>query len=181
MNTTPPVTPKLEGAEITEAIVSRPTNRIRAKLAEFRSFLIRIEELTHGLPGTRPEDQRKLMQQIATIYRNEILYHSDWEERRLYPAVDKRASKGSEPFTSTIRYEHRIISRWIAELEIETRLRYPDERHFTQLNYQLLGLLKSHFEQEELVLLPVLDKTMSVQQFNDEIYNSLEEIKAQHF
>ena len=180
MNTTPPTTPKLEGAEITEAIVSRPTNRIRAKLAEFKTFLSRIEELTHGLTGTRPEDQRKTMQQITAIYRNEINYHSEWEERRLYPAVDKRASGGSVPFTSSIRYEHRIISRWISELEIETRLRYPDERRFTQLNYQLLGLLKAHFEQEELVLLPILDKTMSVEQFHDEIYDSLEEIKAQH-
>ena len=79
-----------------------------------------------------------------------------------------------------IRYEHRIIARWISELEIETRLRYPDERRFTQLNYQLLGLLKAHFEQEELVLLPILDKTMSTEQFNEEIYDSLEEIKAQH-
>ena len=180
MNTAPPVTPQLEGLEITEAIVNRPTNRIRAKLAEFKTFLIRIEELTHGLAGTRAEAQRKLMQQIAMIYRNEIHYHSDWEERKLYPAVDKRASSGIAPVTSLIRYEHRIIARWISELEIETRLRYPDERRFTQLNYQLLGLLKAHFEQEELVLLPILDKTMSTEQFNEEIYDSLEEIKAQH-
>lgn len=170
MNTTPPAAPKLEGVEILEEVLNRPTHRIRAKLAEFKSFLLRIEELTHGLPGTRPEDQRKIMQQIATIYRTEIHCHSDWEERRLYPAVDKRASKGSEPFTSLIRYEHRIISRWLADLEIETRLRYPDERRFTQLNYQLLGLLKAHFEKEELVLLPILDKTMSTEQFDEEVY-----------
>lgn len=180
MNTTPPITPLLEGLEITEAIINRPTNRIRAKLADFKNVLVRIEELTQGLAGTRAEGQRKLMQQIALIYRNEIYYHSDWEERKLYPAVDKRASSGIAPFTSSIRYEHRIIARWISELEIETRLRYPDERRFTQLNYQLLGLLKAHFEKEELVLLPILDKTMSTQQFNEEIYDSLEELKAQH-
>lgn len=180
MNTVPPVTPQLVGPEITEAIVHLPTNRIRAKLAEFKTFLVRIEELTIGLIGTHAESQRKIMQQIALIYRNEIHYHSDWEERRLYPAVDKRASSGIAPFTSSIRYEHRIIARWISELEIETRLRYPDERRFTKLNYQLLGLLKAHFEQEELVLLPILDKTMSTEQFNEEIYDSLEEIKTQH-
>lgn len=180
MNTTPPVTPKLEGSEIFEEVLNRPTNRMRAKLAEIRIFLVRIEELTHGLPGIRAEDQRKLMQQISSIYRNEIYRHSEWGERRLYPAVDKRAASGREPFTATIRYEHRIISRWIAELESETRLRYPDERRFTQLNYQLLGLLKAHFEKEELVLLPILDKTMSVEQFNDEVYNTIEEFKPQH-
>lgn len=180
MNTTPPVSPQLDGLEITEAIMSRPTTRIRAKIGATKRFLIRVEELTHDLASASSEEQRKIMQEIVLIYQNEIRHLSEWEECKLYPAVDKRASSGIAPFTSSMRCEHQIAMRWISELEIETRLRYPEERRFTQLTYQLLGLLKAHIEEEELVLLPILDKTMSAEQLNEEIYDSIEEIKRKN-
>ena len=46
----------------------------------------------------------------------------------------------------------------------------PDVKSFTRRAYGLLGLLEAHFEEEEQVLLPILDRTMSKEEF-DKMYN----------
>jgi hemerythrin-like domain-containing protein len=79
--------------------------------------------------------------------------------------VDRLAGGGSNAFTSTMRYEHRIVGRWIAELRAESDKARIDAAKFARRTDNLLGLLWAHFEEEEEVLLPFIDKGMSKAQF----------------
>ncbi len=129
-----------------------------------------IERRSEVLITTYPFEQKKTIIQIVNFLRDEVLIHLEWEEKVLYPAIDRKVTTSrSEKFTSGMRYEHNIIRRWFLDLDNETKLRYPDARRFSYQAAQLIGLLKAHLEKEEELLLPILDTTMSPQQFHDEI------------
>lgn len=104
------------------------------------------------------------MARVVRFFREHIKPHAEWEERVLYPAVDKRAASGPNPFTASMRYEHRIVVRWTDELA-----NTPDVIGFARRADNLLGLVWAHFEEEEEVLLPILDRSMSKEEFDQEI------------
>lgn len=108
-------------------------------------------------------------QKIATFLEKHIKPHAEWEERFLYPVVDKLAGGGPNVFTSTMRYEHRAVARWIGELRAEADKPKVDAAKFVRRADNLLGLIWAHFEEEEEVLLPFIDKGMSKVQFEHEL------------
>ena len=57
-----------------------------------------------------------------------------------------------------MRYEHGVVGRWIGELAQEAKRPAPDVKAFTRRTDNLLGLLEAHFEEEEHVLLPILER-----------------------
>jgi hypothetical protein len=65
---------------------------------------------------------------------------------------------GREPFTATMRREHAIIDRWIEELAVNAGSTAPDVVGFARSADRLFGLIDAHFEEEEEVLLPILDR-----------------------
>ena len=109
------------------------------------------------------------MRRTLGFFRDHLLAHAEWEERVLYPAVDRRASGSGHAFTSSMRYEHRIVGRWIGELEAMAASRPPDVVAFARRTHNLLGLVSAHFEEEEEVLLPILDRTMTAEEFKREM------------
>jgi len=109
------------------------------------------------------------MKRVVSFLQEQIEPHAQWEGRVLYPAVDKRAASGPNAFTASMRYEHRIIGRWIHDLAAESRTETPDALVFARRADNLLGLLWAHLEEEEQVLLPILDATMSQGEFDREI------------
>lgn len=111
------------------------------------------------------------MLKITKFFKEEIKPHAEWEERKLYPAVDKRATKGPEIFTATMRYEHKVVARWIEQLDTLATSKTANAALFTRKTDQLLGLLYAHFEEEEEVLLPILDKSMTPAEFKEEIFS----------
>ena len=147
----------------------RATESFRAEHVVLHNHLLEVEQWTGELFREGKSAQKKTMLQIVSFFKEHIKPHAEWEEKKLYPAVDKRASRGPEPFTSTMRYEHRIVARWIDELDKEASSKKPDPKAFARESYQLLGLIKAHFEEEEEVLLPVLDRSMTPEQFKFEI------------
>lgn len=88
-------------------------------------------------------------------------------ERVLYPAVDKRAATGSNPFTASIRAPDRR--------QVDGRARHDGVIDDSGRDGvcapadNLPGLISAHIEEEEEVLLPILDRTMSKEEFDHEI------------
>ncbi len=133
-----------------------------------------IAQKSGSISTLGPEDQRRRMTEIVQFFREEIEPHAQWEERVLYPAVDRRM-KSVRPFTSTMRGDHRVVERWVQELDRMARSEKVDPVRFGRAVDRLLGLLAAHFENEEQVLLPVLDEGMSPEEFDREIMS-----KAHH-
>lgn len=112
------------------------------------------------------------MRSLVSALKGHIGPHAAWEEEVLYPVVDRQA--GEAQFTKSMRYEHRIVERSIGELERMADSGAEPAR-FAQKAEQLLGLIHAHFEVEEEVLLPVLDSTMTPQEFAAEVLSRMHE------
>jgi hemerythrin-like domain-containing protein len=85
--------------------------------------------------------------------------HLSWEERTIHPIVDRFACEGPTAFSATMRYEHEIIDRWSADLA--RRAEESDFVAFARNADRLLGVVLAHFELEEQVLFPILDRAVT--------------------
>lgn len=147
----------------------RPTAAFRAEHQEVQVHLRHVHDWVGGLRAQGPAEQKKTAQKVVAFFEKHIKPHAEWEERFLYPVVDRLAGGGANRFTSTMRYEHRVVGRWIAELRAESEKPKLDAAKFARRTDNLLGLLWAHFEEEEEVLLPFIDKGMSKEQFEREL------------
>lgn len=147
----------------------RPTEPFRAEHAEIKAHLVHVAAWTGALAKQKPEEQRATMKKIVGFFEEHIKPHAGWEEKVLYPAVDRRACTGKHPFTATMRYEHTVVGRMIDELSRMAAAPAPDAVAFARRTDNLLGVLEAHFGEEEEVLLPILDATMTPADFQREI------------
>lgn len=158
----------LAGAE------QRPSENFRKEHVQIRERLSRISDLVGKLPNQPASQQRDTMKRVTAFFMGHIKPHAEWEEKVLYPAVDKRAGSQTHLFTATMRNDHKIVGRWISELESESEKTKADPKAFARKTDRLLGLITAHFENEEEVLLPVLDKSMTSEEFEREIMKKSE-------
>lgn len=133
------------------------TAAIRKEHVEIKEHLGHLDVMAGALATQTPEERQRTMNFIVKFLNEHIRQHADWEEANLYPAVDKRTLAGKNPFTATMRHEHRIIGRSIDGLEKLAADPNTDATTFTRAADRLLGLIAAHFEEEEEVLLPILD------------------------
>ncbi|WP_308197968.1 hemerythrin domain-containing protein, partial [Anaeromyxobacter oryzisoli] len=110
-------------------------------------------------PGVRAGARRALVEELEELLRP----HLEWEERTVHPLVDKFACEGPAAFSASMRYEHRIIRRSLDELARSASAADGAAADFTRRADRLLGVVLAHFELEEEVLFPILDRTMSPQ------------------
>lgn len=147
----------------------RPTAAFRGEHKEVLEHLGHVQEWTGKLSAQDPTGRKRTASKVVSFFEQHIKPHAEWEERALYPVVDRLAGGGRNAFTATMRYEHRVVGRWIAELRAESDKPAVDAAKFTRRTDNLLGLLWAHFEEEEEVLLPLIDKGMTKGQFEREV------------
>lgn len=154
----------------------RATEGFRALHQDLRTHTTHLTILAGKLPKQTPEEQKATMTEIVTCLTDNIHSHAKIEEDVLYPVVDKAAGSPMDyPFTATMRYEHRIVGRWITELRNNANQPSPDVSAFARRTENLLGLISAHLEEEEDILLPVLDAKMTVAQFKKEVLDKMHE------
>lgn len=146
-----------------------PTQAFRDEHAEVKEHLDHLHQMVGSMASADAAAQQKTAKFVAKFLREHILEHAKWEEERLYPAVDKRTHAGTHPFTGTMRYEHKIVGRWIEELGTMASGEKLDGVAFARKADRLLGLIAAHFEEEEEVLLPILDKSTTREELEKEL------------
>jgi len=147
----------------------RTTEPFREEHAAIKEHLRHMSQMIQAIPGAAPEVQKQNMTKLVEALKGHILLHAEWEEKVLYPVVDQKTGGGKYAFTAAMRHEHRIVERWIDQLASESEKGRPDTTLFVRRADQLLGLILAHFEDEEEVLLPVLDESMTPEEFEREI------------
>lgn len=140
---------------------ARPTAGFRAQHDEIQQHLSHLDGMVRGLAGAAADEQRRTMAFVVKFLDEHIRSHAGWEEERLYPLVDARAGRGGEPFTASMRYEHGIIGRGIDALSALAAAETPDAAAFARAADRTLGIIGAHFEKEEEVFLPLLDRSMT--------------------
>ena len=147
----------------------RATESFREEHAEVKVHLQHLHDMSGSMAGSDSDAQRKTAKFVAKFLTEHILTHATWEEQHLYPAVDKRTHTGEYAFTTSMRYEHRIVGREIAELNELAAGDALDAVAFARKTDRLLGLISAHFEEEEEVLLPILDKATTREALEKEL------------
>ncbi len=135
-------------------LASGPLREARARIVErLAGIAERVGGLTVGI-GAPPDALRSIASELALC----LQPHLRWEERTVHPIVDKYACEGPATFSASMRYEHEIIYRWLEELR---DLAVGDAVTFARRADNLLGVVLAHFELEEHVLFPILDRSVS--------------------
>ncbi len=138
-----------------------PTAGFRAEHAETKEHLRHLDGMVRSLDDAPAAEQNRTMSFVVKFLREHILTHAAWEEAHLYPLVDERAGRAGEPFTASMRYEHGIIGRGIDELSELATAATTDPKVFARSADRVLGIIGAHFEKEEEVFLPLIDRSMS--------------------
>lgn len=100
---------------------------------------------------TRRAERQKVADEII----RELSIHAAVEEELVYPALRSRAARSGEHVLDALE-EHHAIKLVLAELD---RMKVGDERHAAKLHV-VRELVESHIEEEELKLLPRLEKLL---------------------
>ncbi len=161
--------PPPHSAATVASSTARVTEPFRQEHVELKEHLGHVHAWNGALAKQPPAEQAQTMKRIVGFFEQHLAPHAKWEEQHLYESVDKRASSGPNAFTASMRFEHRVVERWIAELRKESEAETPDATAFARRTDYLLGLVTAHFEAEEEVLLPVLDRTMTAEEFEREL------------
>ena len=149
----------------TSAAEPRATDGFRAEHVEVGRHLAHIADWIAVLPGQSGADRDWTMARALTALRTHIVPHAEWEERTLYPLIDRQArTVDDNRFTAVMRREHVIIARSIGALAMDAEKK--DGALFARHAERLLGLIEAHFECEEEVLLPILDRTLTRAEFD---------------
>ena len=128
-----------------------------------RERLAGISDRIGALSASPPGERRAAMRAVVADLDACLRPHLEWEERTVHPIVDKFACEGPASFSSSMRYEHTIIERWSADLA--RRAEAGDAAAFTRSADRLLGVVLAHFELEEEVLFPILDRSVDPRAF----------------
>lgn len=147
----------------------RVTEPFREEHAEIRVHLGHIHQRVGELRCSPSSEASSTMRFVVRFLDEHIRKHAEWEEAVLYPVVDRLAKSGRERFTATMRHEHRIVGRWIDDLAAEAEKESPAVEAFARRADYLLGLVTAHFEEEEEVLLPLIDRGMTAAEFKHEV------------
>ncbi len=138
-----------------------PTESLREKRAWIRARLDDVDTLAQTLwRGKEIDDAPAAMTRIVSVLEDEIRPYMEWEGRMLHPIIDKFACEGPTTFSASMQYEHAVVDRWIGELAVIARGASADAREFARRTDRLLGLLAAHFEVEDQVFLPVLERAL---------------------
>jgi hypothetical protein len=137
-------------------LVTAPIREARGRL---RQSLAAIADRVGGLAGLPIAERSAAMARVAADLDERLRPHLEWEERTIHPVVDKFACEGPAAFSASMRYEHQIIYRSIGELR-GLALDAATVVAFSRRADNLLGVVLAHFELEEEVLFPILDRAL---------------------
>lgn len=137
-----------------------PTSSLREKRARIRARLEEVETLAASLSGAEPGDVPAGMRHIVGVLEDDLRPYLEWEGRTLHPIIDKFACEGPAAFSASMQYEHTVVFRWIGQIAAAALGANADARSFVRHTDRLLGLLAAHFEVEDQVFLPVLDRVL---------------------
>ena len=152
-----------------------PTESLRkqhSKLAEGLARLwILIDSLQAGDDAKKPE----LLRALAFL-EEEVTPHAEAEDCFLYPEVGR--IMGCHQATATMNLDHEFISSYIRELRGQVDAAFGPEGEglsaetvasIRVIAHRLTGLLRAHFEKEERVYFPLLDREMTAEEVRQRV------------
>jgi len=136
----------------------RRTEPIRRNLAQLRKVLLSLERQFEAVHERSESRQVQLMHDAVGMLQDYLLPHLAAEEAVLFPAAERELAPCPASVTQALTREHEIMRLWIHELETLADQSAPDPPAFVRRGERLLGLIEAHFDVEEAVLFPIIDR-----------------------
>jgi hemerythrin-like domain-containing protein len=153
------------------APAKRPTDSLRAEHVRLLNTLHALGQRIEKLYESGTMDQLALAREVIDFVQRQVIPHARAEEYTLYPAADWAGGEGSR-MTEVPRYEHGLIVRRCQALEKAISAGSPAGK-LMHLCYGTLGLIASHFQATEEVILPYLDRAFDAARFEKEVLTPL--------
>ena len=159
----------------------RPTEPIREhhkhlmkRLGIFEKRVMEFRKLS-GVP------LRRVAKGEAFFLLRELRPHAQAEERYLYPVVDNLAKAKGVKLSATMRLDHEAIEKYVADfVKKASRVTPFVVPGLERAAWELVGLLKVHFEKEERVYLPLVDGNLKSAEVMEKIVEPMERFAERH-
>lgn len=148
-------------------MTQRPTEPIRREHRELTPHLQHLDTAAGRLGGFDAGQAGRLLPQLLSFLRDQLLPHARAEEEVLYPAID---GLFGAPVTATMVLDHIGIAERIDRLgtAVDRALDdWDDAGAVAEVSRQLVAIsaiVALHFRKEEEVLLPILDDRLSIEE-----------------
>lgn len=103
--------------------------------------------------------------------------HIVWEEEILFPLFERKTGLTEGGPTHIMRFEHRLIGRYLEEVHRKVKAHDPDSDREEQ---DLLNTLFLHNEKEEQILYPAIDRSMSLDE-RTAVFQTMENIPEERY
>jgi len=144
-----------------------PTDPIRREHRHLQPHLEELEAAATEVGQWDKAAASERLPHIVDFFETHLIPHARAEEEILYPAVDEAMRVPNA--TATMRVEHDEIAVRVGRLRESVNAALDDwsVEQAAMIAHQLSGLssiILLHFRKEEEVLLPILDKTLTVEE-----------------
>ena len=153
----------------------KPTHVLREHHEELRLKLQHFEQILATLPHLPPPELARAVREQILFLREDVKSHAAAEEASLYPEVNTLAGSPGFNVTATMEIDHEYIAGYIerlAEMRLDISPRKVGE--FQRVGWELLAILKVHFEKEERVYLPFLDSKLTEKEIQERIVERMD-------
>ncbi len=153
----------------------KPTHTLREHHDELMLRIQYFEQVLARLPNLTPGELNWVVQEQVAFLQNDIKSHAAAEEAFLYTEINYLAGCSGFKTSSTMEIDHEYIAAYIGRLaEMTPDLTLKRIPEFQRLGWELVAILKLHFDKEERVYLPLLDSMYTEKEIQTRIVNRMD-------
>jgi iron-sulfur cluster repair protein YtfE (RIC family) len=147
------------------AVITQPLRDEHKELLPHVEKLKEVADLVGSTPGAA---LARGLREVTEFLTAQLIPHAQAEEGALYPAVQRVMAAGEA--TATMSRDHEEVGALSAELVSRSsqlpagQIPEQDARELRRLLYGLYALVRVHFAKEEQVYLPLLDRSLSLEE-----------------
>lgn len=157
----------------------KPTHALREEHDLLMSRIQNFEEVLEALPSLPQEDLERVVKEQVAFLQKEIKDHAAAEEKYLYTEIDYLCGhcRGTGVKTSaTMEIDHEYIGAYIERLsEMADAISSRRVAEFQRAGWELVAILKLHFDKEERVYLKLLDERFTEEEIERKIVRRMEQ------
>ncbi|HLG94365.1 MAG TPA: hemerythrin domain-containing protein [candidate division Zixibacteria bacterium] len=157
----------------------KPTHTLREEHDLLMRKIQEFEEVLDVLPRLPREDLERVVAREVGFLQKEIKNHAAAEEKYLYTEVDYLCGHCRDAglkTTATMEIDHEYIAAYIDRLsEMASSVRSETLPEFQRAGWELVAILKLHFDKEERVYLPLLDSRFTEEEIERRIVRRMEQ------
>jgi hemerythrin-like domain-containing protein len=157
----------------------KPTHALREEHDMLVQKIQEFEEVLDVLPRLPQDDLERVVGREVDFLQKEIKSHAAAEEKYLYTEVDYlcgHCRDAGVKTSATMEIDHEYIAAYIDRLaEMASSIRSGTIPEFQRTGWELVAILKLHFDKEERVYLSLLDSRFTEEEVERRIVRRMEQ------